>query len=739
MRPRIRLTTAVLLAVFAATARAQDPVPPISSTGGRPKIGIAFAGGGARGGAHVGVLKVLEEMRVPVDYVAGTSIGSIIAALYASGMSPDEMETVLATTDWDAALQDDQPRKDQPYRQKEDDALYLIRAELGFHKRSLVLPGGLVAGQKLNYLLRRFTLPASNVTDFDRLRIPFRCVATDIVTGAKVVLDKGDLARAVRASMAIPGFFSPVQWEDKLLTDGGTADNMPVDVVRAMGADIVIAIDISTPLKKRDEISSFLSITGQTSGFLTRLNVEQQIATLTKGHDVLVTPNLDAVSTLDFKQFPKASEQGRIKADEMRAEFARFSVSEAEYTKFLEKQRDKRVDPAVEEVRVEAPPGVDSRLLKGRIRTKPGKVDWPLLERDLARLYELGDYETVDFHIATEGGKKVLVLGGAPRPPAPTRLRFGLKLDTDFAANSSFGLRLGVYFTRLNALRGELRTKVEVGRQNSILFEFYQPTDYAGRFFVSPTVSFTRLPRDVFVQEENVARLRTDVYAGALDVGMSFGRYGEVRLGAVRADTNFKTEIFSGQPTSGSADTAALRLRAVFDQLDSATFPRDGWKANAEVFEAFDSAGGDARYGKLKAQGGFAKSFGETTVTVAGTADVVIGPDARPLYDQALLGGFLNLSGLAPGQLFADNAFVAKLLGHQRLARMNSFLGTGVYAGFSIETGNAWNSGLTFSDLRLAGSVYLAADTSLGPLFLAFGLADGGFHSFYLALGLPLN
>ncbi len=726
---------AALAAALALPAAAQDAPAPAR----RPKIGIAFAGGGARGGAHVGVLKVLEELRVPVDYVAGTSIGSIVAALYASGMSPDEMDKVLASTDWDDALKDDQGRKDQPYRQKEDDQLYLIKAELGFNKGKLVLPQGLVQGQKLNYLLRRLTLPASNVRDFDKLRIPFRCVATDIVTGGKVVLDKGDLARAVRASMAIPGFFSPVEWDGKLLTDGGTADNLPVDVVRQMGADVVIAIDISTPLKKRDEITSFLSIAGQTSGFLTRLNVEQQIATLKKGHDVLITPNLDEVATLDFKQFPKASEQGFKAADAMRETLARFSVSEAEYAAFLKKQRDPRVDPVVQEVRVEAPSGVDQRLLEGRIRSKPGKVDWPLLERDLARLYELGDYETVDFRIEPDAGRNVLVLGGAPRPPAPTRVRFGLLLNTDFASTSSFGLRLGLYLTRLNALRGELRTKVEVGRQNSVLLEFYQPTDFRGRFFVSPTVSFTRLPRDLYVDDTNVAQIRTDEFAGALDLGLALGRYGEVRLGAYRAQTNYRTEIYSGAPVSGTAQTAALRLRTVLDQLDSVTFPRSGWTAGFQIFEAFDSAGGDDRYGKLKLNAGLAKSFSETTIVLNARADVRIGPDVRPVYDQALLGGFLNLSGLAPGQLYADNTFIGRLVAYQRLAKMNSLLGTGVYAGLSLETGDAWTTGLTLSDLRLAGSVFLAADTSLGPLYVAYGLADGGFHSFYLALGLPLD
>lgn len=732
---RVRaVASAALAAALALPVAAEDaPAPPK-----RPRIGIAFAGGGARGGAHVGVLKVLEELRVPVDYVAGTSIGSIVAALYASGMAPDEMEKVLATTDWDDALNDDQGRRNQPYRLKEDDQLYLIKAELGFHKAKLVLPQGLVQGQKLNYLLRRLTLPASNVRNFDKLRIPFRCVATDIVTGGKVVLAKGELSRAVRASMAIPGFFSPVEWDGKLLTDGGTADNLPVDVVRSMGADVVIAIDISTPLAKRDELSSFLSIAGQTTSFLTRLNVERQIATLKKGHDVLVTPDLDEVSTLDFKQFPKASEQGFKAADAMRETFARFSVSEAEYAAFLKKQRDPRVDPVVQEVRVEPPPDVDPRLLNGRIYTKPGKISWPLLEHDLARLYELGDYETVDFRIESEEGRSVLILGGAPKPPAPTRVRFGLVLNTDFSG-SSFGLRLGAYFTRLNALRGELRTKIEVGQQNSVLLEFYQPTDFHGRFFISPTVSFTRLPFNFYVDNANVARFRTDEIAGALDVGLSLGRLGEIRLGALRSQTDYKTEIFTGQPTSGTAQTSALRLRAVLDQADSVTFPRHGWEAKLEIFESFDSAGGDDRYGKLKAGAGFAKTFREFTAVVTARADVRIGPDARPLYDQAQLGGFLNLSGLAPGQLYNDNAVLGRLVAFQRLAKMNSLLGTGVYAGISLETGQAWASGLTFSDLRLAGSAFLAADTSLGPLYVAYGLADRGYHSFYLALGLPLN
>ncbi|HUM03665.1 MAG TPA: patatin-like phospholipase family protein, partial [Thermoanaerobaculia bacterium] len=258
----------LVLALFVTVPAAADDAPKK-----RPKIGIAFAGGGARGGAHVGVLKVLEEMRIPVDYVAGTSIGSIIAGLYATGLSPDEMEKILKETDWDAAVADDPPRKEISYRRKEDDDLYLIKAELGFSQGKMVLPTGLLAGEKLGILLRKFTLPFSEVRDFDRFPIPYRAVAADLATGNPVVLSKGDIARAMRASMAIAGFFSPVELDGKLLTDGGAARNLPVDVVRAMGADVVIAIDISTPLRGQDELTNLFAITNQTIGFLTRLNV----------------------------------------------------------------------------------------------------------------------------------------------------------------------------------------------------------------------------------------------------------------------------------------------------------------------------------------------------------------------------------------------------------------------------------------------------------------------------------
>jgi len=732
MRRPAPLAAALLLTAALSPAARADDAPR------RPKIGIAFAGGGARGGAHVGVLKVLEQLHIPVDYVAGTSIGSIVAALYATGMSPDEMEKVLSTTDWDDALQDDQPRRERPFRAKVDDPIYLVKAELGFKKRKLILPGGLVKGQKLGYLLRRFTLPASEISDFDRLPIPFRAVATDIVTGQKVVLGKGDVAKAVRASMAIPGFFSPVELDGKLLVDGGSSDNLPIDVVKAMGADVVIAIDISTPLDPREKLNTFLAITGQTSGFLTRLNVLEQIKTLTP-RDILITPNLDGISTLSFSDFPKSVGRGETAGRKAADELKKYAVSEAEYADFQRKQRVPRVPPTIDRVRVEPVPGVDPRLTAHRVKSVPGPLRWKTVERDLAKLYELDKFSTVDFRVAHEDRQEVLVYQGTPKPPAPDRLRFGLKLDTDFAGDSSFGLRLGFYKTSLNALQAELRTRVEVGLKNSLLFEFYQPTDFQGRFFVSPTVQIGRETQDVFQGDNQTAKLLETSYGGAIDAGVSLGHLGEIRIGAFRTQSHIETDIFTSAPRETTENVAGGEFHAVLDQLDSVSFPRDGWFARTDVLLAGKALGATWEYGKIDATGLFATSFLNTTIVPSVKIDARLGPDARPYFDLATLGGFLNLSGLHPGQLRGQYGGVARVVAYQRLARFNSIIGTGIYGGGSIETGNTWNDSVTFEKLRFAGSVFLSADTLIGPLYVGYGLADGGHGTAYLSLGFPVN
>ena len=707
----------------------------------RPKIGIAFAGGGARGGAHVGVLKVLEELRIPVDYVAGTSIGSIVAGLYATGLSPEEMEKILKETDWDAAVADDPSRKEISYRRKEDDDLYLIKAELGFSHGKMVLPTGLLAGQKLGILLRKFTLPFSEVRDFDRLPIPYRAVAADLATGDPVVLSKGDIARCMRASMAIAGFFSPVELDGKLLTDGGAARNLPVDVVRAMGADIVIAIDISTPLEPQDKLTNLFAITNQTIGFLTRLNVLRSIETLGP-RDVLIAPDLEGIGTTNFAQFPLGIPRG-VEAAEKAADTLRaLSVSEEEYALFLKKQRYPHPTPNVDAVKVLPMPGVDPRVVAARVDyTKKGPVDWNEVDRMLGNIYELNDFSTVDFRIIPVDGVSTLVIEPRSKTPAPTRLRFGLLLNTDFSGSSAFALRASLNQTQMNALRAEWKTQIEVGLADYLSTQWYQPLDYAGRFFVMPFAGIQRQPFNLFIDETAIGRyLVDDVFVG-LQGGISFGPYGQLTAGIRRDWYNFKENISAFPVANTTVNQTAFVTRLDLDQLDEVAFPRSGWAANAQFISAGSALGGDNSFNRLRAGGGWATSKGDWTLLLAASGVTKIGKNSLPFVEASFLGGFLNLSGTQPLQVWGNHSALGRVMVYKRLVKLPSLVGTGVYVGGSFETGNAWltSSDIRWDNLRYAGSLYLGAETLLGPLYLGWGRASGGFSSFYLALGLPLN
>jgi NTE family protein len=319
--PIARIVLLVIGAAASGYTFAQSPAAPETAPA-RPRIGLALSGGGARGGAHIGVLKALRDLGIPIDYVAGTSMGAVIGSLYASGLDEDELESTAREIDWATILVEQLDRDDRSFHRKRDDELYLVKQRAGFNDGQVELPLGLIQGQSIDLLLGRLMLPVSHVEDFDALAVPFRAVAADVVTGEAVVLDHGNIARAVRASLSLPAVFAPVEIDGRLLVDGGIAQNLPVETVRAMGADIVIAIDISTPLAGREELTSLLSIAGQLTGFLTTGGTAAQIEKLKPG-DVLVRPELGDITTTGFERitetFPIGYAATMQMADQLRA------------------------------------------------------------------------------------------------------------------------------------------------------------------------------------------------------------------------------------------------------------------------------------------------------------------------------------------------------------------------------------------------------------------------------------
>ncbi len=740
----VRRLAFLVLALLSAGSRplaAQEALPAAANAPKRPRIGLALSGGGARGGALVGVLKVLEELRIPVDYVAGTSSGSLAGGLYAIGMPPEKMAEELRTIDWEGALSDVLSRKDETFRRKEDDPRYLIDVELGFARGKVVVPSGLVAGQELGYQLRRMTWNAGPVRDFDRLPIPFRAVAADIETGEAVVLGSGDLARAIRASMAIPGYLSSVELDGRVLVDGGVATNLPIDVVRKMGAEVVIAVDISMPLARRDDLNGFVKVLVQTSNFLTRKNLEEQVGTL-RGRDVLVTPDLEGIDTFAFLRFGEAIERGEAAARAAAGRLAGLSVSPEEYLAWKEAHPPlySGEAPDVVEVRVETAGHADTGIVSASVRLRSGPLDWEDLHESLRRIHGLGGWETVDF--AVDGPRDAAILTISPRPAAqaPGRIRTGLVFGTEFSGDSSFGLRVGSVLVPVGRLHGDWKVDAEIGRRTLLSTELYQPVDSKEWFFVAPSVGWDRSLRDVFVGDDVIARYFDTRLFARLDAGLALGPLGEVRVGVLRDRSRFSVEIGDPAIEDASADRAGAVLLARFDQLDDVTIPRSGWAATVDTGVYGEFLGGAWAYDKLSATARAARSFGEWTVLGGVEASGPFGGTTLPFFDLSRLGGFGRLSGLRTGQISGQYAGLARLGMRYRVSKLPSLVGSGVFAGATVEAGNVWNrtEDVHLSSLIWAGSLYAAAETILGPVYLGWGFADKGRNTFYFSLGLPL-
>ena len=398
----------------------------------RPKIGLVLGGGGARGASHVGVLKVLEENHIPIDYIVGTSMGAIVGGLYASGMSPGEIEENFKSVDWGDLFTDRLSEKELSFRNKGDRRKF-IDLELGLKNGKIVFPKGIISGHKLSFLLKSMVSPAATTKNFDLLPIPFRAIATDIETGEEVILKYGNLAEAIRASMSIPGVFTPVEIDGRILVDGGAINNLPIDIARQMGADIIIAVDVGMPLAKRDELDSALDITMQVIGIMTQQNVDEQIAQM-RQKDILIRPDLGHITTADFSKVAETISLGEEKARDFIEDLKRYSISKDAYRDYLLTQRQDILEPAkIDFVEIKKPARVAPQAIKERIKTKLGAaLSIEALKSDMRSVYSIGDFEQVDYDLIEENGKKGLLVDTKEKSWSPNYLRFGLNLIDDF-------------------------------------------------------------------------------------------------------------------------------------------------------------------------------------------------------------------------------------------------------------------------------------------------------------------
>ena len=720
---RLAVSTLALVGVTVAGAEA----PP------RPRVCLALAGGGALGLAHVGVLRALEEMRVPIDCIAGTSMGAIVGGLYAAGYSPAELEELALTLDWSGFVRDAPERRHLPYRRKIDDQLYLTRWEFGVSKSGLELPAGLVGGHRLGVELRLLGLRAIGVESFDDLPIPFRAVAADATDGETVVLDRGNLASALRASMAVPGLFAPVERDGRLLVDGGVVANVPVDAALAMGAEVVIAVDLGRPLAERDRPKS---ITGVVSQSLDALRQRESARALAKA-DLVVRPDLEDWSLLDFHAAGELLERGAAAARGQMSSLQRFAVDSASWTSYLERQRRGTPSFPIEQVVLEPGPGLPLAAVRRAVRTRPGEpLDPDLLAADLDRLWELGEFETVDFTLEpVAAGGWDLRLVGHRKSWGPNFLRTGLSIASDLEGSSSFNLLGALTMTGRGRLGREVKVAAQAGEVPTLITEVYQPLAGSRVPFAALGLQAAETKERVPVDDVRV-QYRLLSWRASFDLGLALGRWGEVRFGYRHQRT--RSHAFGEAPSDlpeFDRDNSGLGALLVFDQLDRVNFPRRGLLVVADYHEARTELGADESYRRLDLQSVAAATAGRHSLVALLRGHSGLGGELPP-EEWTGVGGLFDLSGLPPGDVAGSYGAVGTLIYLYRLGNLPKF-GEGIYVGLSLETGNAWRTAeeVSASDLRRSFALLFGADTFLGPVYVGHGHTTGGSDSFYLYVG----
>jgi NTE family protein len=704
----------------------------------RLRIGLVLGGGGARGAAHVGVLKVLEELRIPVDYIAGCSMGSIVGGLYASGMTPAQIEKEILGMDWDDLFVDYPSREERSFRRKRDDDFYVFKVKPGYNNGEVQIPLAYIRGQKFDLTLNRLTLSMSEVKDFDRMPIPYRAVATDIETGKEIVLSSGSLAKSIRASMAVPAAFDPVEIDGRLLVDGGLANNVPVSVARDMGAEVFIVVDVGAGLYKRNKLNNALDITEQLANFLFTLNTEPQLTSLGSA-DVLIRPELGDIGSNSFDRAAETIPIGESAARAAIESLRKYSLSPEDYARHVAARVHPGADlPVIEFVRTNNRSPLGDAVIASRITAKTGQpLDVAQLEEDIGHVYGLDIFESVRYDVVREQGKAGLEITATEKHWGPAYLQFGIASSNDL--NGDTTLRTGLLYTltALNALNGELRAGMQIGDQPAVFTEFHQPLDPLSRYFVSGAVGYESFNVRAFDDAgHHLANYQINLRGVELGAGREFGTWGEGRVGYRRATGTAEVRIGEPAPEE-DVDRGEFFLRLSDDKLDNVNFPRAGHYGRLEWTIARESAGASSDYDQVQLDYVHAFSWGSNTL-VGGLSGATTLDEDAPLESLFPLGGLFRLSGLQEDQLYGQHIGLVTIAYLRRLQE-SRFLQT--YVGATLEAGNVWQqrSDASLDNSIISGSAFLGLDTAIGPIYLAYGRTDTGEEAIYINLGPRLT
>lgn len=728
----------------------------------RPKIALVLAGGGAKGAAHIGVLKALEEMHIPVDIVTGTSMGAYVGGLYATGMSASEIESLIYSVDWNSGYRDRVSRSQRLVRDKEYEDRYQLTTDLGIHWWEVRAPKGVVQGQNMLRILRVTTGNLSPFESFNQLAIPYRAVATDIVELQPVVLDKGYLVDAMMASMSVPGALPPYEVDGHLLVDGGVTNNMPVDVAREMGADIVIAVDISTDYKAQEDFTNFLTMADQLSNYLVRRSTQDQADMLTDD-DVFLKPQVGQMETTEFDRMPDAFEKGYQAAMENQQALSHLSLSSAEYQKYIDEKEERRRElkhgdeVVVDNVILNNNSHYSDLLLQNLLNLDEGKaLTTEEIEASVENLYALDRFELVSYKYQKNEGDEELVVDVREKSWGPNYANFRFFLEDDFTTDSQYSIGISTNFTDLNSSGAGVLINVDGGTDKLLEAEFYSPLFSTQKAFTTLSGRYTNDKRNVPVSgfdntdleaSKNYVPISYLEWVAEAAVGYQTALWNEAKIGIRYTDGSAE---LSNLPDAGDVSFKRQGLFASYrvDTLDSFSLPTQGIYFDLEFLMSHDDSssnssvveedGEDTVY-EMSSKFVAAESYKRHTLVGNAEYGIVKSKNSSTPIDPKTIGGFLNLSGIPRNSLIGQNKAYTSLIYRYRWFDNDFGLFTSpVYLGASIEYGGVWSD----PDLRLhsaplygAASVFTGVDSPIGPIMFGYGRTEHNFDSLYLILG----
>ncbi len=757
-----------LWASFFLTASPSAAQTQEDKSASRPKVAVVLAGGGAKGAAHIGVLKALEEMKIPVDIITGTSMGAYVGGLYATGMSADEIESFIYSVDWNSGYQDRVDRSQRRVRDKEYEDRYQINTDLGLGFGEIRLPTGVVQGQNMLRILRESTGNLARLNSFDQLAIPYRSVATDILALEEVVIDNGYLVDAMMASMSVPGALPPYELNGHLLVDGGVVNNMPVDVARAMGADVVIAVDISTDYKTAEDFTGLFVVADQLSNYLVRRSTQQQMEGLFE-QDIYIRPSVGQMETGEFDKMPSAFQSGYEITKQLQSKLQDLGLSSAKYQQYIDHKQQVRKtlmygdERVVDKIVLVNNTHYSDVLLTNRMQLETGRqISTHEIEKAVESLYALDRFELITYQYEEVAGATHLVFRVNEKSWGPNYLNFRFFLEDDFDSDSQYGVGVSTNFTNLNSDGAELAFNLEMGTDKLIEAELYSPVLYSQQVFVSGRLAYRNEGRNLPVNDfqkpdisavDDFLPVTYSDFTSEISLGIQPTLWQELRFGGRYSTGSIELSTLA---SAGSQhfDRVGLFAQYRFDTLDDFAFPTRGLLLDFDYLVSHDkSPEGDSIIDSAKrdedtvheisARFKGAASHQRHTLVAHAEYSVVESKNSTIPIDPRELGGFLNLSGIPRNSLIGQNLFFSSLV--YRYKWFDNDFGlfeAPVYLGASIEHGGVWSNNelmLNRAPLYNAASVFFGLDSPVGPMMLAYGRTEQNLDAVYLIVGTSFN